>query len=121
MADLYHFMGGDLSLNAGGDLLTASGQDEVTQRLLRRLLTNTGDYIWQLSFGAGLPQQVGKTTDLTAVQSAIRSQIFADAGVAKFPEPVVTLTSQPNGTYIANITYTDASTGQSVPLSVPLG
>lgn len=121
MTDLYHFMGGDLSLNAGGDLLVVSGQNEVTQRILRRLLTNAGDYIWQLGFGADLPQQVGKVTDLTSVQSAIRSQIFADPGVAKFPEPVVTLTSQNNGTYIANITYTDAASGQSVPLSVPLG
>ena len=46
--------GGDLSVGPGGDISVAPVEAEVEQRIIRRLLTNTGDYIWHISYGAGL-------------------------------------------------------------------
>ena len=48
MADISHTFGADLSLSATGDLLCVTGDTLTQQRVLRRLLTNAGDYIWQL-------------------------------------------------------------------------
>jgi hypothetical protein len=122
MSDISHYFGGDLSFSANGDLLMTSDPDtETTQRLLRALMTARDAYIWELRFGAGLPQQIGLPTNITAVRNAIRAQVFADPGVAKVPEPSVTLTNRPDGTYIATIAYTSAATGNVVPLSFPLG
>jgi len=122
MADLYHNFGGDLVLGATGDLLATQDQTtETTQRLLRRLLTPQGDYIWELPFGAGLPQQVGLPTAETAIRNAIRAQIFQDSGVAKIPEPVITFTRDTTGLAVANISYTDAVTGQTQQILLPLG
>ncbi|MEE3500197.1 hypothetical protein [Acidiphilium acidophilum] len=63
MADAGLVFGGDLAIDAGGDLALAAGSALTEQRVLRRLLTNPGDYIWQLSFGAGL---VPPVVDLSA-------------------------------------------------------
>ena len=49
-----------LRAGAAGDLAPAAGTLRGQQRVLRRLLTNPGDYIWQPGYGAGLGQFVGK-------------------------------------------------------------
>ena len=51
--------GGDLTINATGDLQLSTGTQLGQQRVLRRLLTNAADYIWQPDYGAGLGQFVG--------------------------------------------------------------
>ncbi|GAB0115312.1 hypothetical protein [Acidisoma sp. C75] len=93
MSDLNHDFGGDLSLAPDGDLSCASGNTLGQQRVLRRLLTNPGDYIWQLSYGAGLPVMIGQPADAAFTSSLIRSQIFLEEAVARTPSPTVTVQS----------------------------
>ena len=54
MHDIAHQWGSDLLTSSVGDLASVSGPLLGQQRVLRRLLTNPGDYIWQLDYGAGL-------------------------------------------------------------------
>jgi hypothetical protein len=111
MTDLSHNFGGDLQVSASGDLLLASGTTVVQQRVIRRLLTNQGDYIWQLAYGAGLREQVGQDTNLITIQNIVRSQIFAEADVAQVPAPVITATRDVTGNVSVTIAYVDASSG----------
>ena len=117
-ADCSHQFGGDLSVSAAGDLLLASGDTYTRQRILRRLLTNPGDYIWHPTYGAGLRQLVGQDTNIMQIQQIVRSQIFAEASVAQSPAPVVYATQDATGNVTVSISYHDAATGtQQAPLS----
>lgn len=115
--DLSHTFGGDLQASASGDLLLASGTTVTQQRVLRRLLTNAGDYIWQLAYGAGLRQQVGQNPNLLSIQNIVRSQIFAEADVLQNPAPVITATQDATGNVSVDIAYTDAATNTAQLLS----
>ena len=121
MTDIHHVMGSDLTIAPVGDILSASAGDAVAQRVLRRLLTNAGDYIWSLPYGAGLPQFVGRTVNVTQLPAVIRNQLQLEASVARVPLPSATVTSAADGTVVATITYTDASTGTVQQPSVVLG
>ena len=100
-----------------GDLATATGTLLGTQRVLRRLLTNPGDYIWQLGYGAGLAKFVGRPINALQIRAVIRSQIFQEAAVARVPEPVIAVTSNGSGAVYVEIRYVDADTGQTQVLS----
>lgn len=110
MTDLYHFMGDDLSVSPTGDVLQVEGLDQTSQRILRRLLTNPGDYIWHPNYGAGLGKKIGTLFDAKAIEGLIRSQIFLEANVARVPAPVITVTPLQGG-LSARIQYYDGSTG----------
>jgi len=75
MNDLYQFFGSDLNLSATGDLLGVSSATRTQQRILRRLLTNPGEYLWHPDYGAGLPQFVGSVIDVAKVRAIVRGQI----------------------------------------------
>ena len=47
MADMNHWMGGDLGVSPVGDVAAVSGTDRGRQRVLRRLSTNPGAYVFQ--------------------------------------------------------------------------
>jgi hypothetical protein len=117
MADLALQFGGDLSVNPTGDIALADGQVLTEQRVLRRLLTNPGDYIWQLSYGAGLGQFVGLPGAPAAINGTTRAQILQEAAVAQTPAPVVATTGSVDGTVTLTIRYADAATGQTNLLS----
>lgn len=117
MVDLALQFGGDLALGPTGDLALADGPLLTQQRVLRRLLTNAGDYIWQLSYGAGLGQFVGQPGAPAAIAGVTRAQLLQEAGVAPSPPPVVTSTVGNDSTVITTLTYTDAATGQASTLS----
>ena len=119
-SDLYHYFGGDLSLSANGDLLLASGDTLVEQRIIRRLLTNAGDYIWALAYGAGLGSMVGAPANATAIEAVIRSQIFQESSVAQQPAPQITTQVNTDGSVLCTIAYADATTGQTNTLSFPV-
>jgi len=117
MVDLALQIGGDLSVGPTGDLALADGATLTLQRVLRRLLTNQGDYIWQLSYGAGLGQFVGQPGAPAAIAGVTRSQLLQEADVAASPPPVVTTVAGNDGTVMATLTYTDAATLQASTLS----
>jgi hypothetical protein len=116
----YHIFGTDLVLGANGDLLMVSGVTETQQRLYRRLMTNLGDYIWHLTYGAGLPARVGLKVNAAAITAAVRAQVFQETTVARVPAPTVGLTVNPSGAVICDITFVYAPTGVPANLSVPL-
>ena len=110
MADGAHFFGGDLQVSASGDVSLADGVDLGQQRVLRRLLTNAGDYIWNLTYGAGLAVFVGQPAAAMQIRAVVRSQIFKEAAVATSPEPMIDVTSDTGGTVYVHVRYLDAQT-----------
>ncbi len=121
MTDLSHQWGADLAVGPTGDLATADGSLLGQQRVLRRLLTNPGDYIWQLDYGAGLGRFIGKPVNAGQIQAAIRSQIFKEAAVARTPEPTINVNLGPAGVVAVDIRYVDAMSGQTQILSFTVG
>lgn len=107
MSDLYHYWGTDLTADSTGDLQTVDGATLTQQRIIRRLMTNPGEYIWQPDYGAGLPAKVGMVFNAAEITGLIRGQILMESTVAKTPEPVITVTEIANGMAV-QIQYTDA-------------
>jgi len=114
--DLNQQFGGDLQISATGDLALVDGDNEVQQRILRRLLTNLKAYLWHLDYGAGLAGFVGTTTDSAAIQGAVISQLQLEDGVAKSPNPMVTVTLAPSQVF-CDLQYWDAVSSQPKTLS----
>jgi phage baseplate assembly protein W len=121
MPDIWHQFGSDLVAGAGGDLLTVVGTTWGQQRVLRRLLTNPGDYIWQPEYGAGLAQFIGQPVDVPAIRGVIRGQIFLEAAVARSPEPQIDVQAGTDGAVFVSVIYTDATSGQTQMLSFSVG
>ncbi len=121
MADAWHLFGGDLSVVASGDVAVIDGATEGQQRVLRRLLTNPGDYLWHPTYGAGLGQFVGLPTDTARIEGVIRGQIFREAAVARTPEPVIAVEGAANGSVYVTIQYADATTGETQLLDFTVG
>ncbi len=69
--------------------------------MLRRLLTNPGDYIWHPEYGAGLPARIGTVLDTDEITGLIRTQMLLEEGVAQDPEPQITLTPIANGAKVS--------------------
>lgn len=115
MSSVGHFYGGDLLLADGG-LAVVSGSEEVRQRLLRRLLTNVGDYLWQLDYGVGLQGMIGNVIVPSTMQAEIRVQVQKDAGVDPYSPVEVEISSGSDGGCLCKISYVDAETGQQQTL-----
>ncbi|MGC1411086.1 MAG: hypothetical protein WA864_19355 [Acetobacteraceae bacterium] len=123
MADLSHQWGSDLAIGATGDISTADGSSLGQQRVLRRLLTNPGDYIWQLDYGAGLARFVGQPANTLQIRAVIRSQIFKEAAVARLPEPLIDVQATPggaSGTVYVYVRYVDAENSQTQVLTLSI-
>ena len=110
MIDIGHLMGSDLTLNSSGDLAVVANDEAVRERVLRRLLTNQGAYIWQLSYGGGLSSFVGQISNTGLLLATVRSQLMLESSVARQPLPSVAVSTVDLGVTIANITYTSAAT-----------
>ena len=113
MADLSHFVGGDLSIGPAGDLAIADDTLETRQRVLRRLCTNAGAVLHHLDYGAGLPARVGDPLNGRAIAGVVLSQMLLEQAVQQTPPPVVTVRSQPNALSV-DLNYVDAIAGQGV-------
>ena len=121
MPDIFHQYGGDLAIGQSGDLALANAALHGQQRVLRRLLTNPGDYLWQPGYGAGLAMLVGQPGSAARIRSVIRSQIFQEAAVARQPEPVIDVQARPDGSVTAQVRYGDSTSGQTQILSLAVG
>lgn len=121
MPDIWHQWGSDLTVGPTGDIASVAGTLLGQQRVLRRLLTNPSDYIWQLGYGAGLARFVGQPANPLQIRAVIRSQIFHEAMVARTPEPTIEVASDDTGAVYVDIRYVDAGTGQTQVLSFSVG
>ena len=108
--DLDHTFGGDLSVSRNGDLLQASGLTRSQQRILRRLLTNPGDYLWQPAYGAGLRAAIGSTLTSSTLIGTVRAQLALESSVAQHPAPVISVQPLFNCLNMS-IQYTDTESG----------
>jgi phage baseplate assembly protein W len=117
MTDLALVFGSDLTVDASGDLATVDGTEEGVERILRRLLTNPAEYIWNPSYGAGLPQFLGEPVNTTRIQAVIRRQMLLEAIVARDPPPVITVTGRADNSVFVDIKYVDSTTSRTVALS----
>jgi hypothetical protein len=115
MADLFCWWTQDLTILPNGDLLSVDGTIEGEQRVMRRLLTTPGSYIWHSEYGAGLPQYIGQTVQADAIGALILAQMLIEDAVAQDPLPVVTVSPISNG-LSASIKYNDNNTGKLVTL-----
>ena len=120
MIDLSHEWGGDLAVNSTGDIALARGPDVTRQRISRRLLTNPGDYLWNLGFGGGLATFVGLTTSPSDIEAVTRNQLEQETAVAATPAPTVgvQMIDSANGYVAASITYTEASNGKTIKFNL---
>ncbi len=120
MADLSLEWHDDFQVDSTGDLLVVDGDDEVRQRLQRRLFTAVQGYIWHPEYGAGLPQKIGSTLSVADIESTVASQLALEASVATNPPAQLTVAAVPNkaDAVTISIKYWDAQTGQSVSFSI---
>lgn len=120
MYDLFHEWGGDLVVGSGGDLAVSTGSDTINQRVYRRLLTNAGDYIWNLEYGGGLAQFVGQPSDEADIGAIIQTQLALESAVPTTPAPQVSVgvVDPANGYIVASISYADPYSLVPVQLNV---
>ncbi|HBK05778.1 MAG TPA: phage tail protein [Acetobacteraceae bacterium] len=123
MLDIFHNWGEDLKVGNGGDLALSSGSDTINQRVLRRLLTNPGDYIWNLDYGGGLGKLVGQPVNSRQIEAVISTQILQEAAIPVSPAPriVTTVTDAAQGNVAVNITYSDPGSSNPVTLNLNVG
>lgn len=114
MIDLTHYVGNDLSIGPTGDIATSTATDLGQQRVVRRLLTNPGEYIWHNDYGAGVGSMVGTTMNENTIKGIIRGQISKEAAVSLDPVPVIDVQETTGGQVTATIKYADADTGEPV-------
>lgn len=124
LSDLFHYWGADVTLSNTQDLLTVSGVAMGQQRVLRRLLTNQGDYLFDPTYGAGLPSYVGQTADIAKITALITSQILLEPAVSPSPAPVITVAAAASDTDASalsiSVQYTDRPSGRDTTLSFTL-
>jgi hypothetical protein len=123
MYDLFHVWGDDLAVGSTGDLAVSTGSDTVSQRVCRRLLTNPGDYLWNLDYGGGLAQFVGTPANSAGIEAVVRTQLGLETAVPTTPSPEVNVrvADAANGYVVASITYADPSSMMPVQLNVSIG
>lgn len=117
--ELYHYFGSGLVLSSNAQLRLIDGDLETKQRIYRRLLTNQKGYLWHTSYGAGLPQYVGRplTPALEKeIKGVITRNIFQENTVSQSPPPSISLNQSGNILY-CTINYTSKTTGLIYTLS----
>lgn len=116
MPDIYQLAGSDIVTGPTGDLLPVDGTTLGQQRIIRRLFTNAGSYLWHLDYGAGLPSFIGQPKTSTQIQGIVQRQLLLEEAVAQDPPPTCNVSFYPDGTFNVSVTYADALTGQALLL-----
>ncbi len=119
LADLYHWWNSDLVSTNSGDLQTVDGSVRGQQRIVRRLMTNPGGYLWHPEYGGGLASYLGSPIDVGKVTAAIRAQLLLEDAVDQSVPPVIVLTQSANDltAFNVSISYNDATTQKPVVLA----
>lgn len=117
--DVAHRWSEDLRLSATGDLGRVNGDTRSVERVLRRLMTNPGSYIFHPTYGAGLPRMVGENLDIAAIRGLIRTQMFLEASVSRSPPPQIDLREITGGVAV-RVQYIALPDKQPVSLSFDL-
>ena len=120
MADVSLEWTDDFQPDSTGDLQVVDGDDEVRQRLERRLFTAVQGYVWHPNYGAGLPQKIGSVLSVSQINSIVSSQLALEASVAPSPPAQLTVSASPNDPSLITIgiLYWDAKTGVSVSFTI---
>jgi phage baseplate assembly protein W len=113
--DLNAPWGGDLSLSQTGGLELITGLPLATQRLIRRLLTNLGAYIFEPTYGAGLGRFVGQPINEQAIAALVTSQAEQEDTIASVTS--VTVTANTISSYGLTIVFVAANTSAQQVLS----
>jgi phage baseplate assembly protein W len=119
--DLALTFGGDLAVSATGDLAVVSGSQLVQQRVLLRLLTNPGSYIWWLNYGAGLARFIGRPAAPLRISALASAQMALESGVTQTPPPQINTQTSKDGVVTLSISYVDAADGTQQVLTLPVG
>lgn len=120
--DIFNNYNEDLILSGTpsfNDLQTVADDMRSQQRVVRRLMTNAGDYIWHPTYGASLGKYVGMPLTQSLfdeINSVILSQIFQEQSVAQIPPPVITLQTIQNGLF-CQINYFSNPSQQPIVLT----
>lgn len=129
--DVYVEFNNDFVLTPNGDIQTAVGWDEVRQRIVRRLVTNSAqtlpdgtttapDYVFHPTYGEGLGSLVGQNPSeqfISDVTARINSAVLADVSVDQGAVPTVRFSQPTPGTWIVYISVSLAN-GKSGVVSV---
>ena len=118
MADVSLEWADDFEPDSTGDLLVIDGDDEVRQRLERRLFTAVEGYVWHPDYGAGLPQKIGSVFSVAEIKSICAAQLALEASVAPYPPAQLNVTQAQGGLVSIDITYWDAVIGVSVSFTI---
>lgn len=115
--DVDHWYGDDVQLSSKNDLNPVISSDKTTQRIIRRLMTNPGAYVWHLDYGAGILEHVGDTmANLGIIEGLCVAQVQLEHGVASQPPPAVAF--EMNGDMLTvKVEYTDQDTNSRQFLS----
>jgi hypothetical protein len=119
LADLDHWFGEDLVSTNIGDIQTVTGTTRGEQRVMRRLLTNPGDDIFDLTYGAGLLRYIGSPANIPKMQALCVAQMKLESVVAPSPQPTCVITQSPSdlSSFQVLANYTDQPTGIPVTLA----
>lgn len=122
MPDLDLAWRGDLSLTPSGDLALVDGSDLTRQRIERRLFTAVRGLLFHPSYGAGLPERIGRVALERNIAAIVRAQIALEKTVAKTPVPTIRVSSSASssGLFAIAIGYTDAVTGAAIAIQLEL-
>lgn len=107
LCDIGHLWGQDIRISPTGDLAVVSLADRSKERVLRRLLTNGGEYIDHQDYGAGAGQQVGQIANVSAITSLVAGQMKREATVSQVVSPVVSVTPVAKGVAVS-VSYLSA-------------
>ena len=120
MNDVHLGWAGDVASSETGDLAAVGRPELGTERVLRRLLTNPGAYLWHPGYGAGLARYVGQPIDPAGIEALIRSQMMLELSVARDPEPLITVRPDVGGSLFVQVRYADADTAVARTLNIEL-
>lgn len=107
LADVGHLWGSDIRLSPTGDLALVTGPDRSKERVLRRLLTNAGEYIFALDYGGNVPREIGAIANNAQISGQIAGQLKLEQTVSQASAPTVNVTNTDKGVAVG-ISYITA-------------